>query len=140
MQGSIAEIEEGLPSGFHDAELFSVEVDWKAERLTFRGAVDVSKGDPPEEYRPFVLVVDGLRALLLPLALVSGDEASPFTVSLDGRGWCGGLQGWPPDREPARPPFPQAWVYSFFLHELNDFITVQGMAARLEWAGAQQVR
>jgi hypothetical protein len=134
IQGSLSTIEDSLPNGFHDAELVFIDVDWTAERATLRGSVDVSDVDAPAAYRPFLLVVDGIRSLALPLGCSPDQRETGLSLSLVGRGWCGGLQGWPPERAPADPPFPDAWVYSFFLHELNDFVTIQGRLAQFEWA------
>jgi len=117
-----------------------MEVDWRAERASFIGWADVSDGNPPEVYRPFVLVVEGIRSLSLPVSLAPQQDTGAFTVELGDRGWCGGFEGWPPDRTPAESPFPEAWVYSFFLHSLNDFITLQAYSAQLEWSGSPQSR
>jgi hypothetical protein len=131
IEGTIAEIEDALPNGFHDAELASVDVDWPTEQAILRGAVDFSNGEPPEVYRPFLIEVRGLRTLAVPIAVAPRARAAKFTVQLGDQGWCEGFEGWPPDRTPKGPPFPDAWVYSFFLHQLNDFITVQASTARL---------
>ncbi len=135
IEGTLAEIEDALPNGFHDAELSSVEVDWPAGRVMLRGVADVSGDDSAATYRPFVLEVSGLRGLTLPPALAKRGEQAKFTVELHDRGWCGGGEGWPPGRRPETPLFPEVWVYSFFLHALNEFVTVQARAARFNWAG-----
>ena len=139
IRGPISEIEESLPNGFHDAELFSFEVKWPDQEAVFKGLVDVSVEGQTEESRPFELVVHGLSSLLLPLAFGDDENGPATSVSLVGRGWCGGLNGWPPGREPRQPP-PEPLVYSFFLHQLNDFITVQGTSATFEWAGTARER
>jgi hypothetical protein len=140
IEGTIAEIEGALPNGFHDAELASMDVDWQSAQAVLHGAVDFSNGAPPEIYRPFLIEVRGLRTLTLPMALASRVQATNFTLQFGDQGWCGGLEGWPPDRTPKSPPFPGAWVYSFFLHQLNDFITVQASAAQFTWAGKPESR
>ena len=94
----------------------------------------MSSEEHPEKARPFKLVIQGLCSLLVPLALGEDAGGSGAGVSLKGRGWCGGFEGWPPGREPSKPPS-EPLVYSFFLHQLNDFITVQGTSATFEWTG-----
>jgi hypothetical protein len=121
-------------------KLASVDVDWHTEHAILRGAVDFSNGDPPEVYRPFLLEVRGLRTLALPATLASRAQAAQFTLQLGDQGWCGGPEGWPPNRTPKSPPFPDTWVYSFFLHQLNDFITMQASAAQFTWTGKPERR
>jgi len=135
ISGSLAVVDDALPNGFHDAELMLVEVDWGVERASFLGKADVSDGKSAQKYRAFRLVVDGIRSLSLPASLGPTRTDGAFSVDFRDDGWCGGFEGWPPDRLPADPRFPEAWVYSFFMHALNDFVTVQAMSAEFEWIG-----
>ena len=116
LQGSIEQIEQSLPNGFHDASLLGIEVNWSEASATFEGTADVSeeaRGAARE--RPFKLVVHGLRNLELPRSL---KENGSSHVDLGTRGWCGGFAGWPPEREATSAQI-GGFVYSYFLHELN---------------------
>ena len=131
LQGSIEQIERSLPNGFHDASLLGIQVNWREARATFAGTADVSEvGQGAVRGRPFKLVVHGLRSLELPQSL---KESGSSHVDLGTRGWCGGFAGWPPERE-AKTSQSEGFVYSFFLHKLNDFISVEATSASFEWS------
>jgi hypothetical protein len=135
LQGSLAGIAGELPNGFHDAEVRTFDVDWRAEQITITGVAWVAEDGPPELYRCFKLTVDGLRSLSFPAA--SGLDEGALRISVPmGQGLrCDGFEGWPEGRRPVEPPFPDAWVYSFFFTAWNDFVTMQAYEATLEWLG-----
>ena len=136
LTGSLAQIADAMPCGFHDTELRSFVVSWPEESIRISGMAWVAEDEPdPEIYRPFDLTVHGLRSLLTPLALKAVESSGTISLAFGEPASCDGHQGWPPGREPERPPFPDVPAYSFFLHDVNDFITFQAASATLEWTG-----
>lgn len=134
------QIESSLPNGFHDASVFEVCVDWPEAKATLLGAADVADSEHERAVRPrpFKLVIQGVRSFLMPPSLEGGAGSKLLRATLDGRGWCGGFEGWPPGRAPEQPSSPDSFVYSFFLHRLNDFISVEATSATFEWTAEAQ--
>jgi hypothetical protein len=125
-----------MPCGFHDATLHAVHVDWPQARVVITGVAWVAEDEPdPEVYRPFRLSITGLRTFSAPPSLSADKADGHLCVPPDGL-WCDGHPGWLVDREP-EPALPTgAWVFSWFLHALNDFMAVQAVGnAELLWTG-----
>jgi len=135
IEGSLSSIADALPNGFHDAELSTFAIRWREEIAELAGVAWVARDGPPEVYRPFRLTVEGIRTLTVPAVAPRRERGNRLTIALQRPVRVDGIAGWPPDRTPENPPFPEAWVYSFFVTEWNDFVTIQAHHARLQWVG-----
>jgi hypothetical protein len=60
---SLAGIADGLPCGFHDAELNALSVNWEQRVAVVLGEAWVPDDGPREIYRPFRLSMSGLHKL-----------------------------------------------------------------------------
>lgn len=135
---TLEELEDALPNGFHDAEIFSFELDYVAGIAKFRINLLVGWPDDPEPerqaYWEAILVVQGLCFCsvdppystypFLPSGkpiLVTGakpkDDAPPFVRDLVARLPAG------------------SWCYHFFVDDWNACINIAGRDAAVTWVG-----
>jgi hypothetical protein len=118
---TIADIEDTLPWGFHDADLLSVRVDFAGQLAVFD--LDVPMDERQTTSRRGQLVVEGLVFCVI----------DPSQKLARGPAWID--SGNTPTAEAAKlPPVPAgAFLHWFFLHDSNSFIHVAGTAARFAW-------
>jgi hypothetical protein len=140
---TLEELDHNLPNGFHDAEIFSFELDYAAGTARFRMNLLVGCPDDPEPegqaYQEATLVVNGLCFCSIdppsstypflphgePIC-VSGDAAkSDHLSSL-------------PDLAAKLPS--GTWCYRFFVDDWNAFIHIAGRDAELTWVGEKPKR
>ena len=122
---TIFEVADGLPNGFHDAEVESIRIDYL--RRTMELTLDVWIGtmdDPPstrETYRRGVLKITGLGycAMDLPDEGYSFARPEPLTIDLhEASAFC---------------PDGLAFACRLWVNEWNGFIHLSGMSAELDW-------
>jgi hypothetical protein len=135
---TLDELDNKLPNGFHDAEIFSYEVDFAGASAKFHLNLLVGwPDDPPgerEEYQEAAVVVSGL-------CFLSIDPPSPTYPFLpDGKPIS--VSGDPADADtlPSLPDlaakFPGGtWCYRFFVHDWNAFIYIAARDAQVTWVG-----
>lgn len=135
---TLEELEDALPNGFHDAEIFSFELDYVAGIAKFHLNLLVGWPDDPEPesqaYQEATLVVEGLCFCsidppystypFLPSGkpvLVAGakakDDAPPFVPDLVAKLPAG------------------SWCYYFFVDDWNACINIAGRNAAVTWVG-----
>ena len=135
---TLEELDETLPNGFHDAEIFSFELDYvegtatfhlnllvgwpddpESERQAYQEATLLVKGlcfcsiDPPDSTYPFMprgkpILVTGAKAK---------DDARPFVRDLVAKLPAG------------------SWCYHFFVDDWNTYINIAGRDAAVTWTG-----
>jgi hypothetical protein len=135
---TLDELDHTLPNGFHDAEIFSVELDYAAKTARFRMNLLVGWPDDPEPerqaYQEATLVVNGL-------CFCSVDPpSSTYPFIPDGKPICVGGDPAKSDHlsslSDLAAKFPSdTWCYRFFVHDLNSFIHIAGRDAVLTWVG-----
>lgn len=135
---TLEELEDALPNGFHDAEIFSFELDYVAGVAKFHLNLLVGWPNDPEPesqaYQEATLVVEGLCFCSIdpPYAtypflpsgkpiLVTGakakDNAPPFVPDLVAKLPAG------------------TWCYYFFVDDWNACINIAGRNAVVTWVG-----
>ncbi len=139
LRGTLREIEDQLPNGFHDAYLEAVTLDYVANTATM--GVGLCVGDPDaateeerEAYRKATLVLRGLVFFVIEppypdpqyeysegggLWLRSGDDASD--------------ESGPTAARPLRPLPEGAFAHWFYVDDWNSFIHVAAREAGLQW-------
>jgi hypothetical protein len=132
---SLAGIADGLPCGFHDAELNALSVDWEQRVAVVLGEAWVPDDGPREIYRPFRLSMSGLHKLALPNRPDLQNLGSRYEHVFADAPSCDGMPGWPPGQHAEEPASSDVPVYSFFVYSWNDFITIQTERATLTWLG-----
>jgi hypothetical protein len=135
---TIEELEGALPNGFHDAEIFSFEVDYAAGIAKFRMNLLVGWPDDPEPerqaYQEAILVVSGL-------CFFSVDPpSSKYPFLPDGKPICVSGDAAKSDHLPSLADlvarFPDGtWCYRFFVDDWNAFIHVAGRHGKVTWVG-----
>jgi hypothetical protein len=135
---TLEDLEDKLPNGFHDAEIFSFELDYPAGIATFRMNLLVGWPDDPEPerqaYQKATLVVTGLCFC----SIDAPSSTYPFLP--DGKPICVSGDAAKSDHLPslsdllAKLPS-SAWCYRFFVDDWNAFIHVAGRDAELSWVG-----
>jgi hypothetical protein len=135
---TLEELDNSLPNGFHDAGIFSFELDYVAGIAKFHLNLLVGWPDDPEPerqaYQEATLVVSGL-------CFCSIDPPySTYPFLPDGKPIC--MSGDPakPDHLPSLPDlvakFPRdTWCYRLFVHDWNAFIHIAGGDAEVTWVG-----
>ena len=136
---TLAELEDTLPNGFHDAMIYALSVDYKDQTVALD--VDLSfagPDDPPDvpDYRRAVIKVSGLKILVIdppnpgPLyGVLDGDElfTKGFVTEAD-EYWKKRLD--PKLIEAAGADAP---LYSFFVHGWNSCIHIAATDAVCNW-------
>jgi hypothetical protein len=135
---TIEELEGALPNGFHDAKIFSFEVDYVAGIAKFRMNLLVGWPDDPEPerqtYQEAVLVVSDL-------CLLSVDPpSSKYPFLPDGKPICVSGDAAKSDHLPSLQDlvarFPDGtWCYRFFVDDWNAFIHIAGRNGEVTWVG-----
>src|ERR1700722_14481358 len=135
---TLDELDYSLPNGFHDAELFSFEIDYFRQTATFHLHLLVGGPDEPvperDAYQEATLVVSGL-------CFCSIDPPySTYPFLPDGKPIL--VTGNKPttDVPPFVPDlvatFPAGvWCYLFFVHDWNASINIAGRDASVTWIG-----
>lgn len=135
---TLDELDQRLPNGFHDARMFSFQIDYLAGIATFRLNLLVGDPDDPpserETYQEAVLTVSGLCFCSIdppyptypflpdgkPISIsgaVPKNDASPFVPDL--------VAKFPPG----------SWQYQFFVDDWNGCISIAGRDAAVVWVG-----
>ena len=135
---TLDQLDHSLPNGFHDAEIFSIELDYIAGTATFHLNLLVGWPDDPEPEREArqdaTLIVSGLcfcsidppnsKYPFLPDGkpiLMSGanpkNDAPPFVPDLVAKFPAG------------------SWCYHFFVDDWNASINIAGRDAAVRWVG-----
>jgi hypothetical protein len=135
---TLEEIENLPPNGFHDAQLFSIELDYANGRAKLHLNLLVGWPEDPQPersaYQEAILTITGLC-----FCSIEAPQADyPFLP--DGEPtW---LSGDPAKRDhlPSLPELMQkvpagAWAYRFFMHDWNAFIYIAARDAELTWSG-----
>jgi hypothetical protein len=135
---TLQELEDNLPNGFHDAKIFSFELNYVEGIAKFHMNLLTGWPDDPEPerqaYQEAFLVVSGLcfcsidpPSSMYPFLpdgkpiLVSGDPAKSDHL---------------PSLADLTSKFPSgAWCHRFFVVDWNAFIHVAGLNAELTWSG-----
>ena len=128
---TLAQLEEILPNGFHDAELLGVDLDERSGLAILRMRLLTSR--PPEgldeeliEYRLAALSLSGLLIFTAPEQLLQSSWSK-----LDVQGFVPSEQQWPQiaslDEESKH------LAYSFFVHDWNASIHTVASQATLSW-------
>ncbi|MBI3572574.1 MAG: hypothetical protein HY092_00020 [Candidatus Kerfeldbacteria bacterium] len=133
---TIEEIEKTLPSGFHDACLEKLNIDYGKREVTLEISVDIGAFDSPrgelkEANRKGILTVSGL----LFCVIEPPDSRSPYQKAK-------GL--WITDSGPVKSAkllakLPESlpngvFAHYFFINEWNAFIIVVATGARFDWS------
>ena len=128
------ELEDKLPNGFHDAELYDIQIDYVGGSMTLGMSFWVGSMGAPnqEEYRPGELRITGLSFCVIDppdptyqyvpngSALnVSGDRAKP--------------DSFPELEKLSRTLPPGVACYRFFVHEWNSFINIAAKDVQVSW-------
>jgi hypothetical protein len=135
---TLDELDQTLPNGFHDAEIFSFHVDWAEGIATFDLTLLVGWPDDPKPersaYQKATLVVRGLCLF----SIDPPDFRYPFLP--DGKPILASGSSPKPGAPPFVPDllakFPTGtWCYSFFMHDWNSCINLAGRDATVTWIG-----
>jgi hypothetical protein len=135
---TLEELEDNLPNGFHDAEIFSLELNYAAGTAKFRMNLLVGWPDDtkPERdsYQEASLVVRGLCFCSI------DPPSSTYPFLPDGKPICVSGDPAKPDTLPSLPDlaakFPSgAWCHRFFVTDWNAFIHIAGRDAEVTWVG-----
>ena len=135
---TLDELNHRLPNGFHDAQIFSIELDYAAGTAKLHLSLLVgSPDDPPpqrDEYQEANLVVTGLCFCSIEPPFPS----YPFLP--DGRPVDASGDPAKSDHLPslaalsAKCP-PGTWYYRFFVSDWNAFIHIAARDAEVTWVG-----
>jgi hypothetical protein len=135
---TLEELDGKLPNGFHDAKIFSLELDYAAGVAKFHLDLLVGWPDDPEPesqaYQEANLVVSGL-------CFCSIDPPYPTypflpngkPISMSGDPAKSDHLAFLPDLAARFPG--GTWCYRFFVRDWNAFIHVAGRDAKLTWVG-----
>jgi hypothetical protein len=127
---TLAEIEETLPNGFHDAEISKLSVDYETKIATITmnpwiGSMDAPPDNGRELYRAASLVLSGLAYLSIDPPDPRYPYDGPGTLRID---LCGG-----DTTHTIRELRPGEFAGKFFVDEWNSFITFIATDAVLAW-------
>lgn len=135
---TLEELDDSLPNGFHDAEIFSFELDYASGIARFQMNLLVGWPDDPEpeceKYQEATLVVRSL-------CFCSVDPpVSTYPFLPDGKPICVSGDVAKSDHLPSLPDLVAklpsgTWCYRFFVHDWNAFIHIAGRDAEVTWVG-----
>lgn len=135
---TLDELDHILPNGFHDAQLFSLELNYAAGSAKLHLKLLVGwpedPGEEREAYQEAILTITGLCFC----SIEPPQSTYPFLP--DGKPiWLSGDAA-KPDHLPTLPElvekFPSgAWCYRFFMDDWNAFIHIAGRDAECAWIG-----
>jgi hypothetical protein len=131
---TIEEIEKTLPSGFHDASLERLNIDYNAREAKLEVLIDV--GDPDsqsdeETKRKGILTVFGL----LSCVIEPPDSRSSYQKT-EGL-WIADSGPYKSGKMPTKLPEPLpngSFAHYFFINDWNAFIVVVAADARFDWS------
>jgi|SRR5271154_2495558 hypothetical protein len=135
---TLDELDQALPNGFHDAEIFSYELDFVGAIAKFHLNLLVGWPDDPEaerqKHQEATMVVSGLCFLSI------DPPASTYPFVLDGKPICVSGDSAQTDTLPSLPDlaaqFPGGtWCYRFFVHNWNAFMYIAARDAQVTWVG-----
>ncbi len=127
----LAELEDTLPNGFHDAKLLKADLDESSQLATLRLELLTSLPvEPPAieivEYRPASLRLGQLSVFDAPDQLLRGNWST-----LDVQGFVPTEQHWPRFR--SLDDRSKQLAYSFYVHDWNNSIHTVAEDAELSW-------
>lgn len=136
---TLDELDQKLPNGFHDAHIFSIELDYATGTAKLHLSLWVGSLDDPsperDEYHEANLIVTGL-------CFCSIDPPSPSYPFLpDGSPVDASGDPAKPDHLPSLPDLSAkcpsgTWYYRFFISDWNAFIHIAARDAEVTWIGA----
>lgn len=133
---TIVEIEKTLPSGFHDASLGKLNIDYDKREAKLEILVDIGEPDSPREElkeanRKGILTLSGLLYCVLepPDSRTTYQKAQGLWIADSG----------PVDSAKLRTKLPEplpegAFAHNFFINEWNAFIIIAALDAQFEWS------
>jgi hypothetical protein len=135
---TLDDLENSLPNGFHDAEIFSFDLSYVTgvAKLHMNLWVGSMEDPPPERdaYQEATLSITGLCFW----SMDPPDAAYPFLpngkpISVSG---AEAKVDSPPFSSELVARFPaNTWCYTFFVNDWNSFIHIAGRDARVDWIG-----
>jgi hypothetical protein len=135
---TLDELDHKLPNGFHDAEIFSIELDYVAATAKMRLSLWVGWPDDPEperqEYQHAILNITGLCFC----SIDPPDPSYPFLP--DGKGILASGDPAAANHLPSLPALrsrlPEGvWCYRLFVDDWNAFIHIAARDAEITWIG-----
>src|SRR4029077_9868971 len=133
---TLDELDHKLPNGFHDAEIFSLELDYPAGIAKFRLSLLVGWPEDPDPERQ---AYQEATMMVMGLCFCSIDPPYPgYPFHPDGKPICVSGDPAKPDHMPSLPElaakFPAGtWCYRFFVHDWNAFIHIAARDVELTW-------
>jgi hypothetical protein len=135
---TLEEIDNLPPNGFHDAQLFSIELDYAKALAKLHVNLLIGLPDDPEEersaYQEAIVSLTGL-------CFCSIEPPCPDYPFVPGGGptWMVGDRA-KPDHLPSLPDIMKkapegTWSYRFFVNDWNAFIYIAARDAELSWIG-----
>jgi hypothetical protein len=135
---TLDELDQKLPNGFHDAQIFSIEIDYAAGAAKFSLGLLVGWPEDPEPERERYQKAE---LFLTGQCFCSIDPPFPtYSFIPDGRPIYVSGDPAQPDHLPALRELsakfpPGTWCYRFFVHDWNGFIQIAARDARVTWVG-----
>jgi len=133
---TIEEIEKALPSGFHDASLEKLTIDYEKREARLEISVDVGVPDSPREElresnRRGILTVAGLFFCLIepPTPQSSYQKAKGLWIADSGPVKSAKLSNKLPQPLPK-----ESFAHYFFIRDWNAFIIIVATDARFDWS------
>jgi hypothetical protein len=139
---TLDELDSTLPNGFHDVEIFSIELDYSGGRARFRMSLLVGSPDAPAPER------DKRQEATLNLAglcFCSIEAPDPrYAFIPNGAPVIASGDPGKPDHLPSLPAlaakWPEGvWCYRFFVDNWNAFIYIAARHAEIDWIGATPI-
>lgn len=130
---TLEEVENSLPSGFHDARLHRLEIDWTSAQAAFELWVDVTDTDDTQEY------VQRARVEISGLGFISFEAPQSVNEATSAKGlWIDAeALSVAPD---GYPPIPSGYfLHRIYVNNWNRFLFVCGQEATLIWLEATRV-
>jgi hypothetical protein len=131
MKNLISEIENSLPNGFHDADLYEFHVDFVRRVADFTFGIDVSDSEKQNN-----IIYRRGRLILSDLFFCSLEPPRSFSEIKSGEGLscdAGVLEGDRLSKVHSGEMPKDTFAYWFFLNETNSFIYVAAKKASFEW-------
>jgi hypothetical protein len=128
---TLAELEAGLPWGFHDAYLEDIAIDWLAREASL--ALRIMMTERQDQDRRARVTITGLVFF----AMDPPERGRGLVASSEMRHglWINTGEG--PANDAAKERLPEVpggcFLHWFFVNQWNSFIHISGQGARLEW-------
>lgn len=134
------DLDRELPNGFHDAEIFSISLDYGGRTAVFEMAFWTGDIEGPnrEEYRRGTLFIRGL----LYLSIDPPDPDYPFMdtgSSLSVAGYSEDPEQFPAMENLVKVSGSKVNCYRFYVHDWNSFIHLAATDVQLSWSDAHFV-